>query len=145
MPEITEKIQGSARFQKGQSGNPKGKPRGTRNKATLAAERLLQGELEEICRKLIEQAKEGNTQAIKLVLDRILPPKKNPTVSIKLPKLNSPSDALKAIASITLAVANGELSPAEGETLSGIVGTYVKALEASDFETRLNSLEGKTR
>ncbi|ADI39322.1 conserved hypothetical protein (plasmid) [Waddlia chondrophila WSU 86-1044] len=143
MPENAGKKQGNTRFRKGQSGNPCGKAKGTKNKATLAAEVLLEGELEGICRSLIAQAREGNIQAIKLVLDRVLPPKRNPTVSIELPQLKSSSDALEAITSITQAVGNGEISPAEGETLSRIVDVYVKALEAHDFENRLNILEEK--
>ncbi len=76
MPDKTEKKQG--KFSKGRSGNPLGRPRGTRNKATIATEALLAGEIEGICCKAIEEAKRGNIQAIKLVLDRVLPPKKKP-------------------------------------------------------------------
>jgi Family of unknown function (DUF5681) len=36
------------RFQKGQSGNPAGKPKGARHKATLLAERLMQDDVEKI-------------------------------------------------------------------------------------------------
>ena len=43
MPENTEKIQESSKFKRGQSGNPNGKPKGARNKSTLAAEKLLEG------------------------------------------------------------------------------------------------------
>ena len=55
MPDKTEKKQG--KFQKGTSGNPLGRPRGIRNKATIAAEALFEGEIEGICRKAIEEAK----------------------------------------------------------------------------------------
>jgi hypothetical protein len=44
-------------FQKGQSGNPSGRPAGSRNKATLALDALLDGEGEAITRKAIELAK----------------------------------------------------------------------------------------
>ena len=49
------------------------------------AEALFEGEIEGICRKAIEEAKQGNIQAIKLVLDRILPPKKEAPIFIDLP------------------------------------------------------------
>ncbi len=77
----TEKKQG--KFRKGHSGNPLGRPRGTRNKATIAAKALFEGEIEGICRKAIEEAKRGNIQGIKLVLDRILPPKKEAPILIE--------------------------------------------------------------
>ena len=60
----------------GQSGNPTGRPKGARNKATLAAEALLDGEAEQITRKAIEKAKAGDMVAIRLCLDRIAPPEK---------------------------------------------------------------------
>ena len=45
MPENAGQMQVSGEFQKGQSGNPNGKAKGTKNRATLTAERLLQGDL----------------------------------------------------------------------------------------------------
>lgn len=74
MPENTGKIQESTRFKKGQSGNPNGKPKGAKNKSTLAAEALLEGSLEKICRRIEEEAVNGNMQAAKMVLVRFLPP-----------------------------------------------------------------------
>ena len=46
MSENAGKMQMTGKFQRGQSGNPKGKIKGTKNKATLAAELLLKGEVE---------------------------------------------------------------------------------------------------
>jgi len=60
-------------FQPGQSGNPDGRPKGARNAATVAAEVLLDGEAEAITRKCVELAKEGDTVALRLCLERILP------------------------------------------------------------------------
>ena len=59
MPDKTDEKQG--KFRKGRSGNPMGRPRGIRNKTTLLAEALFEGETEGICRKAIEEAKQGNT------------------------------------------------------------------------------------
>jgi hypothetical protein len=62
---------------KGTSGNPKGKPKGTLNKSTLSARRLAQAYLnaavEPVFQKLVEKAKEGDVQCIRLVVERILP------------------------------------------------------------------------
>jgi hypothetical protein len=55
LPDKTDEKQG--KFRKGRSGNPLGRPRGTRNKATIAAEALFEGEIEGICRKAIEETK----------------------------------------------------------------------------------------
>jgi hypothetical protein len=59
-PDNTGQIQ-AGRFQKGQSGNPYGRPRGARNSATVVAEALLDGEAEALTRKAIEMALGGDT------------------------------------------------------------------------------------
>jgi hypothetical protein len=63
---------GAARPGMFRPGNP-GRPPGCRNKATLAALALLEGEAEALARKAVELALAGDTAALKLVLDRLLP------------------------------------------------------------------------
>ncbi len=141
MPDKTEKKQG--KFRKGRSGNPLGRPRGIRNKATIAAEVLFEGEIEGICRKAIEEAKRGNIQAIKLVLDRVLPPKKEAPIFIDLPAMKTSSDILEAIHRVTQAISHGELSPTEGDCLTRIIERQAKVIEMNDFEERLKKLEDR--
>jgi Family of unknown function (DUF5681) len=73
------------RFQPGQSGNPAGKPKGTRNRATMLAEQLLDGEAETMVRTAIQWAKKGNMAALRLCLDRILPVRHDRPVRFALP------------------------------------------------------------
>ena len=94
MPENTGKIQESSRFKKGQSGNPQGKPKGSRNKSSLVAEALLEGSLEKICRKIEEEAVNGNMQAAKMILERFLPPRKDRLIRIDLPEIKTYEDVL---------------------------------------------------
>jgi DNA transposition AAA+ family ATPase len=56
-------------FKPGQSGNPEGRPKGARNRATVAAERLLDGEADTLTRKAIELAKKGDTTGCGSVLN----------------------------------------------------------------------------
>ena len=60
-------------FEKGESGNPAGRPRGSRNRATLLMEGLLADDAEAIGRKAIEMAKQGDMAAIRLCMDRLAP------------------------------------------------------------------------
>jgi hypothetical protein len=128
-------------FKPGQSGNPAGKPPGTRHRATMLAERLLDGEAEAMVRTAMEKAKQGDMIALRLCLDRILPPRRDRPVHFSIPALHSAQDASKAMAAITTAVACGELTPAEAAELSRVIETYVKALETSEIERRLKILE----
>src|SRR6201987_4550023 len=124
-------------FQKGHSGNPQGRPPGARNAATVIAQQLLEGEAATITRKAIELAKQGDLTALRLCLDRIVPPRRDRAVNFALPAMSSADDARKATAAITAAVANGELTPAEAAELLCVIEGYVKALEATDIDRRL--------
>src|SRR5215207_5295321 len=81
-------------FQKGQSGNPNGKAKGTRHRVTMAAETLMEGEAEAITRKAIELAKEGDGPALRLCMDRIYPPRRDRPVRFRLPSLDKVEDAI---------------------------------------------------
>jgi Family of unknown function (DUF5681) len=129
------------RWEKGQSGNPRGKPRGARNRATLLAEALLDGEAEALARKAVEKALEGEGMALRLCLERVLPARKDRPVSFALPCIASAGDAAKAMGALLAAVAAGNLTPSEAGELSKIVDAYVEALQVSEFEQRLKALE----
>lgn len=145
MPENTGQMQVTGKFRKGQSGNPQGKARGTKNRATLAAERLLHGDLDNICHKLIEEALTGNVQAIKLVLDRVLPAKRDRDIDVRLPKLQTADDAVKAMSMIVESVSCGNITPSEGEAMSKVVDAFVKSLQAYDVEKRVVKLEQEVK
>jgi Family of unknown function (DUF5681) len=131
-------------FEPGQSGNPAGKPKGARNKTTLAVEALLDGEAETLTRKAIELAKAGDLAALRVCLDRIAPPRKDRPVLFELPPISSAADAAIAAAALLEAVAVGDLTPAEASELGKLIEAYVKALEATDFAERLSKLERMT-
>ena len=128
-------------FQKGQSGNPDGRPPGARNKATMMAEALLQGEAEAITRSAIERAMAGDMAAVRMCLDRLAPPCRHRTIVFELPPLASAADAVSATAAITAAVAAGELTPSEAGELFKLVDGFARMLEARNFEQRLADLE----
>ena len=94
----------AGRFEKGRSGNPAGKPHGARHRATLAAEMLLDGEAQALTRKAIERALEGDSTALRLCLERIVPVRKERPLRLALPSLTNAGDAARAIAAITAAV-----------------------------------------
>ena len=131
-------------FQKGKSGNPNGRPQGSRNKATILAQNLLDGEAEVLTRKAIELAKEGDITALRLCLERLVPTRKDNPINFNLPEINSPSDLSKVTATVAKAVAESILTPTEGELVSKILERHVKALELTDIENRVRILEEKS-
>ena len=123
-------------------GNP-GRPPGTPNKRTLALQEMVDGEGEAITRKAIELAKAGDATAIKLMLDRLLPPRRDRPVPFTLPKLETAADAKAAAAAIVRSVADGDLTPSEAAELSKLLDNFTRVLEATDFQARLEALEKK--
>lgn len=122
-------------------GNP-GRPQGSRHRATQATLALLDGEAEALTRKAVEMALEGDSAALRLCLERIAPPRKDAPVEFALPAMASAQDAATAAASILAAVANGELTPAEGAHVMALVETYRRTLETTELESRVAALEG---
>jgi hypothetical protein len=129
------------RFRKGQSGNPKGRPPGSRNKATETAELLLDGEAEALTRKAVELALEGDAVALRLCLDRIIPPRRGRRVQLSVPPVRGAADLGDTMAAITTAATAGAITPGEAAELARVVEIFVRAVETSDFERRLQHLE----
>jgi hypothetical protein len=129
------------RFRKGRSGNPAGRPVGARNKATETAELLLDGETEALTRMAIELALGGNPTALKLCLDRIIPPRRERPVNLGLGPVRGAADLGSTMAAITNAAGQSAITPGEAAELARVVEIFVRAVEASDFEKRLKQLE----
>jgi hypothetical protein len=128
-------------FEKGESGNPAGRPRGSRNRATLLMESLLADDAEAIGRKAIAMAKQGDMAAIRLCMDRLAPARKGEPVAFELPPLDKPADSVAAAAEIVAAVAAGELTPSEAADLAKVIDVYVRAVATKAFDERLTKLE----
>jgi hypothetical protein len=134
-----------SRFTPGQSGNPGGRPKGALNKATLASQALLDGEAEALTRKVVELAKGGHPMALRLCLDRLLPPRKDRPVNFTLPQLTGAQDLVPTLGAILAAVARGDITPGEGQSLTAMLDAYRKGLETTDLEARITALEKERR
>ena len=128
-------------FKPGQSGNPAGKPKGTRNKATLMAQALLDGEAEALSRKCVELALGGDTTALRLCLERVCPPRRERPVALDMPVLAKAEDGPKAIGAIIAAVAGSEITPGEGQALTAMLEARRRAIETEELDQRITNLE----
>jgi hypothetical protein len=106
-----------------------------------ARQAMLDGEAEELTRKAVELAKGGDMAALRLCLDRILPPRKDRPVAFVLPAVAGPNDAAAAMSSILDAVSSGEITPGEGAEVAKLIDSYVRAVEATEMNDRLTRLE----
>jgi hypothetical protein len=140
---MTERKAPPKAWKPGQSGNPKGKPAGARNKATLAVLALMEQGAREITEAVVEAAKGGDLVAARMILDRLAPPAKERPISIDLPDISSVMGVSAAQQAIVHAVATGDLLPGEGTALAGIVENRRKAIETEELERRIAVLEAK--
>lgn len=130
----------AGRFKPGESGNPKGKAPGTRHKATMLSQALFDGECETLTRKIIELAKGGDLQALKVCVDRLCPPMKaqSAPVQVDLPATESITDMANAFIK---AAADGQLPPDVAAQLVSAVGTLARVVEIDELKERLSALE----
>jgi hypothetical protein len=126
-------------FVKGQSGNPAGRQFGSRNRASMAAQKMLAGEAEALTRKAVETALAGNPTAMRLCLERILP--RDRAVEFALPPINRATDIAPAMGAVTAALAGGLITPSEAQAIARVFTTFVQTIETSDFDRRLTMLE----
>ena len=118
-------------FQRGRSGNPAGRRPGSRNRATLAAAALLAGEAEALTRKAVELALGGDPMALRLCIERILPPCRERAVRFVLPPIESAADVSAAMNAVTAALADGTITPGEAERIAMVVNTFARAIDTT--------------
>ena len=128
-------------FTKGTSGNPAGRAQGSRNRVTVAAEQLLDGAAEVITQKAIDLALKGDTTALRICMDRLVPPRKDRPIIFAFSPINTAQDAHLLMSDVTAAMASGAITPSEAEGVSRVIEVYVKTLEASEYEQRIKKLE----
>ena len=127
------------KFQPGQSGNPAGRPRGSRNRRTIAAERLFEEHAEKLTTTAIELATQGHPMALRLCMDRICPTKDRP-VAFELPGMATAADAVAAMGSVVQGVADGDLTPRDAAQIAAVIQAFARTLSTAELERELRDL-----
>lgn len=123
-----------------QPGNP-GKPKGARNRATRALEALMDGSVEDVAKAVITAAKTGDTSAARLVLERVMPARKDTPIMIELPAMTDPDGLLQAGERVLGAMAAGDLTPAEADAVFALIERQRRIVETVEIVRRLTALE----
>ena len=131
----------NGKFTKGTSGNPSGRPAGSRNKATLVAEQLLDGESEQLIRKAVSLAKSGNVHALRLCLERVIPIRKERSIDLELPPAQTPQELAANYQRVLSAIGEGRITPGEAQVLTEILSSQARLFESVELERRLLALE----
>ncbi|MDO9011200.1 MAG: DUF5681 domain-containing protein [Gallionella sp.] len=135
----TEKITKRGRWKEGESGNPNGRKPGTGAVAKLRES--IAAHLPEIITQLVIKAKEGDAQAARLLLERVLPPMKAIEQPVELSLPDGEGMTAQGVA-IVQAVAAGILAPGQGAALLTGLGALARIKEIDELEKRITQLEG---
>jgi Family of unknown function (DUF5681) len=123
-------------FVKGQSGNPAGRPVGSRNKVNLTMEPVFTANGEAIIERVVEHAKAGNPVAMRLCMDRLVPMGKHRPLGFQLPPMETGADVHAAIAAIYDALGDGHISVGEAGELLRVAQLTARILREFDAEAR---------
>ncbi len=127
------------RWKPGESGNPKGRTRGSGEVSKIRA--AIAARVPELLAKLMAQALAGDTSAARLLLERAIAPLRaaEQPQALTLPD-GSLTDQGRAV---LRSVAAGELAPGQGAALLGAIGTLARVSEIDELESRIAALEQK--
>ncbi|HEY8126122.1 MAG TPA: DUF5681 domain-containing protein [Methylocystis sp.] len=121
----------------------RGRPKGSRNRATALAERMMLADTKLIVKSVVNAAKNGDMQACKIILDRISPIRKGRPISFDLPEARTANDVVAALAAVANAMAVGVLTPDEAVMVSNVLEIRRRAIETVELEKRIIALEEK--
>lgn len=128
------------RWKPGQSGNPSGRPPGTGEVARLR--QAISEHVPAIIDKLVQQALEGDPQAARLLLERVLPPVRptEPPVTLDLPAGGALADHGRVILQ---AAGEGALGPQQAAQLLAALGGLARVVEIDELVRRVEALESR--
>jgi hypothetical protein len=142
MPATAETFRtAEGRFIAGKSGNPTGRPKGSRNKATLIAETLLDEATGPVVAKAIDDALAGDGAMLRAVFQAIC--KKDPgrTIELDIPEGRF-GDPVVFLEATMRAVALGEITPQEAALLARVASVMI---QAQRMKLRIEQWKEKTR
>jgi hypothetical protein len=131
-------------FQKGKSGNPRGRPTGSENQSHMRLRALLAEDAEAVLRRVVQDALAGNMLAARLILDRVLPRRIcRPPMELTLSALKTATDASAALSKIVAGAADGLLSTAEAADMSKVIEAFNQSLVVCELADKIKLLEAQ--
>lgn len=119
----------------------RGRPKGSRNKANPLWQNMLEEYSEHLMRKCIALALQGDRSAMRLCMERISPARHDAHIRLLLPPVRNAKDVESAAEKVLKAIGRGRITPAEGDTMIGLLESQSRIIERLDLENRLEKLE----
>jgi hypothetical protein len=128
-------------FEPGESGNPNGRPKGSRNRVSRAVETLIHGQAEALGAKAIDMALKGDASMLRALLGTLVSTRRDRTVEFDLPEIETAADARAASSAVLAACAHGELSPSEASEIMALISTHLQTIEVVELYTKVTAVE----
>lgn len=139
--EANTSSEGYRGWQPGQSGNPKGRPPGSRNRKNIIADEFSK-DGSKVARVVMDAALDGDLTACNLVLQRLSPPLRARAEKVMF-ELTPDAPLTEQAQQVLIAVAAGEIDPDTGKLLIDAISAFAGLRLVDDLEQRLNALESK--
>jgi hypothetical protein len=107
----------------------------------LFAEAILEKDREEIINAVVKAAKAGDSTAMWLCIERLVPLRKGRPVVFDLPPVKTAADIAGAVGELARVMAAGELTTDEASAAASVLEMHRRAIETTEIEQRLQRLE----
>lgn len=141
MTDKTARKQKGHLFQKGHSGNPEGRPKGVGKAGKLRA--LLEPNAPALVEKAKDMALEGDTTALRLCLERLVPPIKSEDTPVYIEGLKGDMSLSEQAQMVISTLADGSITPGEASTMMQAISSLGRIREVEDLEARIAALEAQ--
>ncbi|PSJ38845.1 DUF5681 domain-containing protein [Allosphingosinicella deserti] len=135
----------SGQFLPGQSGNPAGRPRGSRNRASVLHDLLEEGEAAAIGRLVVDRALAGDWAAMRVCFTRLFPPAKDAPVDFEMPEVLSAADAVAAGAAVIAAMGVGDITPSAAQRVMAVLAAHTRLLQTGTHKARVSPRQMQAR
>lgn len=126
-------------FKPGKSGNPAGRPKGIKDRRVALREKLLP-HADQLIEMVTTFAKSGDMAAMKIIMDRLIPPLKEEPIHVAISKIENAVDCTQAQAAVVNAVAAGDMLPSEGQAISNLIEAQRRAFETTELAQQMRDL-----
>lgn len=134
----------NGRFAKGNPGGP-GRPRKVVKATADALDERAAAAAPGLFDVALQEAREGNLTALKMLLDRIWPVGRSRPLEIGAPQINHALDLLPAMAAVTNAMFEGDATAGEGAAAAKVLKAHLEAIQTISHEERLTALEKEAK
>jgi hypothetical protein len=122
----------------------RGRPKGSRNRKNLVYDALAEKDSFEIIKQVIAKALAGDLNAAQIILNHIWRVPRDRLVKIDLPPVACAADVPAFIGAVLKAVADAEITPAEGDSIAAIVAKLQSAVTLAELDQRIRQIETGT-